>query len=57
MGLIIIVLSIFSYYFIERPFRIKENNFKLILPTLIILISGIVIFPALRYIMNEGYKL
>ena len=55
MGLIIIVLSIFSYYFIERPFRNKENNFKLILPTLIILISGIVIFSSF-VIMNEGYN-
>ena len=55
MGLIIIILSTFSYFFIEKPFRNKKNNFKIILPTLLIFISIIIIFSGL-VIKNDGYN-
>jgi len=40
VGLIILILSIFSYYFIEKPFRNKNYQFK----KLIIILLGSIIF-------------
>ena len=36
LGIIILILSILSYYFIERPSRNKKNKFKVIISLIII---------------------
>ncbi len=55
IGLSILILSIFSYYFIERPFRNKKNNFKKII-SLILFSSLILIMFSLFVIKNNGFK-
>ena len=54
-GIIILILSIFSYYFIERPARNKNNKFKIILSLIVILISVLVLFN-FNNIQKDGYK-
>ena len=44
LGIIILLLSIFSYYFVERPTRNKGNKFKVVISLIIIAISVLVIF-------------
>ena len=53
--IIILVLSIFSYYFVERPFRNKNNKFKLIISLISISISVLVI-ANINIIKKDGYK-
>jgi peptidoglycan/LPS O-acetylase OafA/YrhL len=51
----VLVLSIFSYYFVEKPFRNKKNNIKNIL-ILIFISSLILIFCNLYVVYNDGVK-
>jgi len=51
----VLVLSIFSYYFVEQPFRNKKNSIKNIL-ILIFISSLILIFCNLYVIYNNGVK-
>ena len=55
LGIIIIILSIFSYNFIERPVRNKNNKFKIILSLILISISSLVI-ANINIIQKNGYK-
>ena len=55
IGTIIIVLSIFSYYFIELPARNKKNKFKIIVSIILIFISVLVIVN-IKLIKKDGYK-
>jgi peptidoglycan/LPS O-acetylase OafA/YrhL len=41
---LILILSIFSYYFIEKPFRNKNNKFKVIITLITISISVLMIY-------------
>ncbi len=50
----IIILSIFSYYFIERPARNKNNKFKFIF--LIIILNYLFIFCLSLFILNNKYS-
>ncbi len=50
-----LILSIFSYYFIERPFRNKKNKFRSIIYLLSSFILILVIFNLSVY-NNDGYK-
>ena len=55
LGILILLLSIASYYFIEKPFRNKNNDFKY----LGLLILFTIIFISLFQIMiikNDGYR-
>ena len=54
-GLIILILSIVSYYFIERPARNKKNKFKVIISLIIIPIFILVVY-SFNSIQKEGYK-
>ena len=55
LGMIIFILSFFTYYFIEQPFRNKINRFKSILK---ILGSSIFLLIILNFLIitNNGYK-
>ena len=53
--IIILVLSIFSYYFIERPARNKNSKFKVVLSLILILIS-ILVAVNINIIQKDGYK-
>jgi peptidoglycan/LPS O-acetylase OafA/YrhL len=53
--IIILVLSIFSYYFIERPVRNKNSKFKVVLSLILISISILVIVN-INIIQKDGYK-
>jgi len=53
--IIILVLSIFSYYFIERPARNKNSKFKVVLSLILILIS-ILVALNINIIQKDGYK-
>ena len=55
LGIIIVILSIFSYYFVERPFRNKNNKFKVMISLILISISVLVIFN-INSIQKDGYK-
>jgi peptidoglycan/LPS O-acetylase OafA/YrhL len=55
IGLIIVTLSIFSYYFIELPSRNKKNKFKVIISLILISISVLVIFNFYS-IQKDGHK-
>jgi len=55
LGIIIIILSVFSYYFIERPARNKKNKFKVVLSLILILIFVLVI-ANINIIQKNGYK-
>jgi peptidoglycan/LPS O-acetylase OafA/YrhL len=55
LGIIILVLSIFSYYFIERPARNKKNKFKFIVSFIIVSISVLVIVNII-IVQKNGYK-
>ena len=54
-GIIILVLSITSYYFVERPFRNKKNKFNKIFGVIFISIIILIIFN-LSVIQNNGFK-
>ena len=51
---IVLILSVFSYYLIERPFRNKKYSFKKVSIFLIFLLSTLLIFNLL-VIENNGY--
>jgi peptidoglycan/LPS O-acetylase OafA/YrhL len=53
--IIILALSIFSYYFIERPARNKNNKFKVVLSLILILISVLVTMN-INFIQKDGHK-
>tara|TARA_B100001093_G_scaffold459202_1_gene472157 strand:+ start:561 stop:2519 length:1959 start_codon:yes stop_codon:yes gene_type:complete len=55
IGIIIVILSIFSYYFVERPARNKNNKFKVITSLILISISILVIVN-INIIQKNGYK-
>jgi len=55
VGVTIIILSIFSYNFIERPARNKNNKFKVVLSLILISISVLVILN-INIIQKDGYK-
>ena len=55
LGIIIIILSIFTYYYIERPFRNKNNKFKVIISLILISIFVLVIVN-INIIQKDGYK-
>lgn len=48
------IVSIFSYYFVEKPFRNKNNKFKVIFSLIAIFISILMIFN-FRVIQKDGY--
>ena len=54
-GILILILSIFSFFFIERPFREKNNKFKTVISFIIISIIIIIILN-LSIIINNGFK-
>ncbi len=55
LGIIILLVSIISYYLIEKPFRNRKNNFLKILVILQTLILILIIFN-LKSIYDEGFK-
>jgi peptidoglycan/LPS O-acetylase OafA/YrhL len=55
IGIVILVLSIFSYYFIEKPARNKNSKFKIVLSLILISISILVIVN-INIIQKDGYK-
>ncbi len=55
IGIIILTLSIFSYYFIEKPARNSKYNFRTISGIILISILTLVIYN-LNIIYNDGYK-
>ena len=55
LGIIIIVLSIVSYYLIEKPFRNKKYNFKILFKVILFTIF-ILIFTNFNTIFKDGYK-
>jgi hypothetical protein len=52
---IIVILTIVSYYFIERPFRNKRYKFKVIISPILILIFILVIIT-INFVQKDGYK-
>ena len=55
LGTITLILSIVSYYLIERPARNKNNRFRVIVSLIIISISILIIY-SLNFIQKNGYK-
>jgi len=55
LGVIIVILSTLSYYFIERPARNKNNKLKVILSLNIFFIILLIILN-LNILFNQGYK-
>ena len=55
LGIFIIILSVFSYYFIERPARDKSNRFKFLISLILISISILVIVN-INIVQKNGYK-
>ncbi len=55
LGLILIITSMISYYFIEKPFRNKKYKFK-ILFILILFSIFMLVFGNLNIIFKDGYK-
>jgi peptidoglycan/LPS O-acetylase OafA/YrhL len=54
-GLVILVASIISYYFIEKPFRNKKYNFKVLFSVILITVFVLGI-TNLNTIFKDGYK-
>jgi len=55
VGLILLLLSIFTYYLVEQPFRNKNNKFKVIKNLVVMSISIIIVFNFF-VIKNNGFK-
>ena len=55
LGIIIVILSTLSYYFVELPTRNKNNKFKVVLNLILISISILVIVN-INIIQKDGYK-
>ena len=54
-GLVLLILSVISYLFIEKPFRDKQKKFKIIFSVNIFFIFLLAILN-LNIIFNDGYK-
>ena len=54
LGLTVILLSIFTYFFIEKPFRNRKNNFKFLFSIIFISITFLVVFNAVA--LKDGFK-
>jgi len=59
LGIVIIILSIFSYYFIERPARNKSNKFKIVffnilLIYLFIIISSVIVLNKIPTVFEKN---
>ena len=55
LGIVTVILSTFSYYFVERPSRNKNNKFKVIFSLNIFFIVLLVILN-LNVLLKQGYK-
>ena len=55
IGILILSLSIISYFFIEKPARNKKYDFKIIIYILVI-INAVLIFSNSNIILKDGYK-
>ena len=55
LGIIILILSIISYYFVEKPSRNKDNKFKTFIVTIIIVLAVLITYN-LNVIWKNGYK-
>jgi len=55
LGLLTLIFSIISYYFVEKPFRIKKIRFKFLL-ALIISLFLILTLSNLTIVKKEGFK-
>jgi peptidoglycan/LPS O-acetylase OafA/YrhL len=55
IGIIALIVSILSYYLIERPCRNKKNKFKIIFSGIVIFIFILIIFNY-KIIQEEAYK-
>ena len=55
LGIIILLLSILSYFFIERPARNKSNNFKIIFLLLSIFLSVLILVNSL-IVFKNGFR-
>ena len=55
LGVIILILSIISYYLIERPARNKNNKFRVIVSLIVISLVILITFNS-NIILKEGYK-
>jgi len=55
IGLITIILSIVSYYFVERPFRNSKYKFK-VLFSIIIIAASVLVLTNFNVIFKDGYK-
>ena len=55
LGFLILIVSIFSYYFIEKPFRNKNNKFKAIISLIAIFIFVLMIYN-FSVIKKNGYS-
>ena len=55
VGVAIITISIFSYYFVEKPFRNKKNNFLKIFIIILTSVLIIIIFN-LKSIYSDGFN-
>ena len=55
LGIIILLLSILSYFFIERPARNKSNNFKIVFLLLSIFLSVLILANSL-IVFKNGFR-
>tara|TARA_B110000858_G_C17794915_1_gene471898 strand:- start:878 stop:2821 length:1944 start_codon:yes stop_codon:yes gene_type:complete len=55
LSIVILILSIFSYYLIEKPSNNKKNNFKIIF-SLIIISIFILVFININIVIKKGYQ-
>ena len=55
LAFIIVITSLISYYLVERPFRKKNNKFKVVLSLVLISIS-ILIIVNLNVVYKDGFK-
>jgi peptidoglycan/LPS O-acetylase OafA/YrhL len=54
LGFLILILSIFTYYFIEKPFRNKNNKFKVIISLIAFSILVLIIYN-FSVVQKNGY--
>ena len=55
LGVFILILSVISYYLVERPARNNKNKFRIIIVLIIITLSSIIAFN-FNTILTNGYK-
>ena len=53
--ILLVALSVFTFFFVEKPFRNKKNNFKFIIFPIIISVIFFVIFTRIS-IINSGFE-